>query len=1241
MNMLRKFTLSLFAVIAFAVSAFSQGASIKGQVVDEAGEPVPFAQVKILQNGNVKTGATTDFDGKFKISNLEAGKYDIEVSFVGYSPVKLEGIIVKGGQLLPLPDAIVLHEGAILDEVEVVTYKVPLIDKDGGASGGTITREDIARMPGRSATSIATTVGGVQSDANGNITSIRGARSDASYYYIDGIKVRGSTNLPKSAIEEVAVMTGGVPANYGDATGGIISITTRGASRVYFGSLEGVSSGFKFGEKTYGLDHWGYTLVEGMVAGPLLMKKDSTGERTEPLIGFFVSGNYNYQADARPWAIDQYRLKPSVRDALLDPNQLGPLRPTGTGVGAYYNTNYLTANDFEKVKFRQNNTSTNASLAGKLDFNLGTDKNLTFGANGNYNSSMNPSTSPGAGDDYANSLLNYNNFAGATTYNWRVYGKFTQRFQAALEEGETKKGGISNAYYTIMVDYSQTHQTIEDKRHKDKIFNYGYVGKFDIEKQPSYQVEDLNGDGVMDALVQNGFNDVMVTFTPSTVNTELAAITSQYFTLYDDPIGHYENLTQIQNSRALINGYQPQDVYNLYRNMGYMYNGYSNLNQTQFRITGQGSADIGDHSLTVGFEYEQRSDSYFNVSPVGLWIQMRQLANNHIRELDPNSGVVDYAGTFPRISYSRLNASPGTYQGGDAQAFFDYNLRKALGYNTDGVDFINVDALDPNMFSLSMFSADELLNSGNSFISYYGYNYDGTKQKTKPTFDDFFNAKDQYGNYTRPVAPYQPIYIAGYVMDKFAFDDLIFNVGLRVDRFDANQKVLKDPYLLYNAQTVGEVTEIGGKAVTHPGNLPSDAVVYVNDLYDPTAINGYRVGSQWYDATGAQISDPSAIQTSTGIAPLLTKGTDPDGQISSDAFKDYTPQINVMPRVAFSFPISDEALFFAHYDVLTKRPTTGNRLNPLDYYYIRNRNVVLNNPALKPEKTIDYELGFQQVLSKRSSLKLSSFYREQRNQVAVINVASAYPRSYRTWGNIDFGTIKGITLAYDLRRSGNVSLRAAYTLQFAEGTGSNPSSAINLINAGQPNLRTIFPYSYDQRHQVNTTLDYRYGEGKDYNGPVWGGKQIFKNTGVNVVTIFSSGTPYSAQTGFNAAASLTASGGTLKGTVNGSRKPWQFRSNMQIDRNFTLKLGADKQKTANLNVYVLINNLFNTLNVLNVYRATGNADDDGYLSSAGAQSGINSQIDPASYRYYYALAVNNPFNYGVPRSIRLGCKFDF
>ena len=50
------------------------------------------------------------------------------------------------------------------------------------------------------------------------------------------------------------------------------------------------------------------------------------------------------------------------------------------------------------------------------------------------------------------------------------------------------------------------------------------------------------------------------------------------------------------------------------------------------------------------------------------------------------------------------------------------------------------------------------------------------------------------------------------------------------------------------------------------------------------------------------------------------------------------------------------------------------------YAYIENTNAILNNPNLSPTKTIDYELGFQQVLSKSSSLKIAAFYRELRDR---------------------------------------------------------------------------------------------------------------------------------------------------------------------------------------------------------------------------------------------------------------------
>jgi hypothetical protein len=422
--------------------------------------------------------------------------------------------------------------------------------------------------------------------------------------------------------------------------------------------------------------------------------------------------------------------------------------------------------------------------------------------------------------------------------------------------------------------------------------------------------------------------------------------------------------------------------------------------------------------------------------------------------------------------------------------------------------------------------------------------------------------------------------------------------------------------------------------------MGDDYVVYVNDVNNPSAINGFRTGMNWYNSSGTPVEDPKVIRGAAGIAPWLTN---PSQETPNEtAFEDYKAQVNVMPRIAFSFPISDEASFFAHYDVLTKRPTTGFRFNPYEYQFIQTRNAVINNANLKPETTVDYELGFQQVLSRTSSLKISAFYREQRNNVQLVNMFEAYPATYRTYGNRDFGTVKGMTVSYDLRQTGNVRLTAAYTLQFADGTGSNANTAAGLINAGLPNLRNIFPYDFDQRHAFNITFDYRYGEGENYSGPVIGNKRILENFGLNIFSNINSGSPYSSQT-FITDEGIGNLNAGLSGTLNGSRLPWTNRLDIQLDKTFNVAFGKDddKKKVAFLNIYLRVTNLFNNFNILNVYRATGNWDDDGFLAAAASQTSIQNQIDEQAFRDYYAMKVQNAFNISVPRTIRLGVKFDF
>ena len=1258
-NMFGKAKLILVSLLFLSSYSFSQSGlgTVKGLVKDEvSGEPLPISKVLLMQNGTIKGAANTDFDGKFQINGVLPGVYDVEVrNQDGYQPGVTTGVNISPDKITFLDNLVLSKPKSVLDiaEIKVTAYKIPLIDKDGGASGATIGREDIARLPVRSAAGVASSVGGVNTNEGSGAISVRGSRQDGTYFYIDGIKVRGSANLPKSALEEVSVITGGVPANYGDVTGGIISVTTRGPSSIYFGSMEVVSSGFYingadpdgYDGKVLGLDKFGYNLVEGMLSGPLWMQRDSTGKKTKPRLGFLVSANYTDQLDGRPLAGGGYRIKKEVRDELLN----NPLRPTSSGFGTFHNALFLRQNDFEKVPWRMNARNTTISAQGKIDVNTGPTVNVQFGGSLNYSRGNNYS--------YGGSLLNFQNFGFSESLDYRVYGKLSQRFNNEREGSSSK---IRSAMYNIMVDYSKSKSDVYDPKHMYNIFNYGHVGKFTTTRRPSYAFNPNT-----QTYVHDGFKDVEVAFEASETNAALASITTQYYDIYNGlPLGHYENLFQIQQGNALRNGDSPQSVYGIWSNIGSPYNYFGKSENDQFRVTGAGSLNIGDHNISLGFEFEQRIDRGWGSGtttgggtngPIGIWSIARQLANFHIRELDLNSGVVSDSGSFKAITYDRLNSGnafqdgSGLYGGqefDDNQSFFDYNLRAKLGLNPAGDDYVDIDQYDPNLYSFDMFSPDELLNGGNSFVSYYGYDHTGKKVSGATDINSYFEDYDDNGNFKRFVGSFQPVYIAGYIMDKFAFKDIVFNVGVRVDVFDANQPVLKDPYLFFNARTVKEAKALKlddpslYSWVVIPESMGDDYIVYVNDVNNPNSINGFRSEANWFNASGTTIEDPKVIKGAAGIAPWLLNPQQETPDRS--AFEDYKAQVNIMPRIAFSFPISEEASFFAHYDVLTKRPTSGFRFDPFDYQFIQSRSAIIDNANLKPETTVDYELGFQQVLSRTSSIKISAFYREQRNNVQLINVFEAYPATYKTYGNRDFGTVKGMTISYDLRQTGNIRMTANYTLQFADGTGSDATSMGALINAGIPNLRNIFPYSFDQRHAFAVTFDYRYGEGGDYNGPKIGDFNIFENTGLNIFTNIYSGSPYSAQT-FITDEGIGNLNAGISGTLNGSRLPWSYRMDLQLDRTINIEMGGknDKKKVTFLNIYIRATNLLNQFNQLSVYRATGNWDDDGYLAAAASQTSIQNQTDEQSFRDYYTMKVQNAFNISSPRTIRLGIKFDF
>ena len=115
---------------------------------------------------------------------------------------------------------------------------------------------------------------------------------------------------------------------------------------------------------------------------------------------------------------------------------------------------------------------------------------------------------------------------------------------------------------------------------------------------------------------------------------------------------------------------------------------------------------------------------------------------------------------------------------------------------------------------------------------------------------------------------------------------------------------------------------------------------------------------------------------------------------------------------------------------------------------------------------------------------------------------------------------------------------------------------------------------------------------------------------------------------------------------NAARKPWFFRLNMKIWKDFTFVVGKKNEKKEDkrelaFQIYLQIQNLLGSKNTVSVYRYTGVPDDDGYLNDPSSVPNINSALNPQSYKDLYAAAVNDPFNYSLPRRIYLGAIFSF
>lgn len=206
----------------------AQGGSIYGKVFDDSGQAIYSANISLV-DGPTTTGTTSDFDGEFKIKPLSAGTYTVEITYLGYQSAKITGVQVYNNKITFLEDVNMTLAAYVLEgDYDVIDYKVKLIDPDEPQKM-TISNELIIKTPG--AKNPAMLARAYQSDVQvvNNQMVVRGSRPGSSTVYIDGMKVSDEmSTLPSLGIGTMEIYTGGIPAKYGDVTGGVIMMTTKG-----------------------------------------------------------------------------------------------------------------------------------------------------------------------------------------------------------------------------------------------------------------------------------------------------------------------------------------------------------------------------------------------------------------------------------------------------------------------------------------------------------------------------------------------------------------------------------------------------------------------------------------------------------------------------------------------------------------------------------------------------------------------------------------------------------------------------------------------------------------------------------------------------------------------------------------------------------------------------------------------------------------------------------------------------
>lgn len=389
------------------------------------------------------------------------------------------------------------------------------------------------------------------------------------------------------------------------------------------------------------------------------------------------------------------------------------------------------------------------------------------------------------------------------------------------------------------------------------------------------------------------------------------------------------------------------------------------------------------------------------------------------------------------------------------------------------------------------------------------------------------------GNVYRNDYHVKPTYSVGYLQDKAEYSGLVVNMGFRVDAFDPEFKVPSDPKCPWDS-----TSQVGGDGWGGP------------DKTEPPL---------WH-------------------------------------LRDATVKYQVSPRLGISHPVSEKTVLHFTYGHYFQLPAfrymyTNTKFDMGGHWPL------IGNPDLKPERTVSYEVGVENLISEDLMVDLTGFYKDIDNLISTVVVNDSrdpatpgWATEYTTYSNTDWGNARGFEFALQKKFKEDWMGRVSYTFMIAKGRSSDVSEGyINRFNGSVPPTREYY-LDWDRRHSL--VLDLGYGQRQSW--------------AINFLVKCASGSPYTP----------AESSRSQQPEQNTSRFPSTSVVNMKVSKDLHLYSMTEK-------VFLQVDNLFNKKNL--VAFDDSNTDLMRYLRFHGQYTG--------------------PFNdvtvFGSPREIKAGIELFF